>query len=335
MALRVAVVGAGNIGRTHAAAYAADGLADLVAVCDLVAERARAAAAPYSAKGYASVQEMLLREELDVVSVATAGIENGADHYAPTMAALAAGKHVFCEKPLSNSIAEAREMVAAAQRHGLYLGVDLNHRFVPTAARARQLMDEGRLGEPLFINMNLWIANPNESSPWFHLRALHPHSVDVMRYFCGDVARVQAFARKAPGRSIWSVASVNMQFQSGAVGHLTGSYDMSTRHPIERCEVGGTKGRFVIENVFQELTFYPHDSDELQVMRNSIFRGVTGFPQTIHNRIHRFLEQVQNGDDRLEASGEDGLAAQEVIEAAITSIQTEAVVEVPAVAAVR
>ena len=54
-------------------------------------------------------------------------------------------------------------------------------------------MDEGRLGHLLFVNMSMWIKNPNEGSPWWQIKALHPHTVDVMRYFCGDVKSVQAF----------------------------------------------------------------------------------------------------------------------------------------------
>ncbi len=333
MALKVAVVGAGNIGRIHAAAYSAHDLSNLVAVCDLVEAKAQDLARAHSARCCTTVEHLLASEDLDIVSVATAGEENGGDHFDPVMAALDAGKHVLCEKPLSNDIGNARRMVAAARNHDLRLGVDLNHRFVPAAERARRLITDGSLGEPLFVNMNLWIRNPRESSPWFHLRALHSHSVDVMRFFCGDVARVHAFALQAPGRKIWSVVSINLEFTSGAVGHLTGSYDMSNLHPIERCEVGGTRGRFVIDNVYQELTFYPHESDELLVVRNSIMGGVTGFPQTIHNRIHRFLQQVTDGDESLEASGEEGLAAQEVVEAAIESINSGSVIDVPAVLA--
>src|SRR5918999_6426986 len=90
--------------------------------------------------------------------------------------------------------------------------------------------------------MSRWIKTPAESSPWFHLKALHPHTIDVMRYFCGDVEAVQCFATKAPGRSIWSTAHFSMKFKSGAVGGLSGSYDIQRGHPMERCEVAGTGG---------------------------------------------------------------------------------------------
>jgi UDP-N-acetylglucosamine 3-dehydrogenase len=331
MALRVAVIGTGNIGRIHATVYTSDPLATLVAVCDTVKEKADAFAAQFGARPFYSVDELLRSESLDLVSITTAGPENGGHHYEPAMAALRAGLAVLCEKPLSNEIERARELVAYARASGRYLGVNLNHRFVPVAATARRWVDEGRLGELLFVNMALWIRNPNESSPWFHLRALHPHSIDVMRYFCGDVAHVQAFLKRASHRQIWSNASINMQFQSGAIGHLTGSYDMTTRHPFERCEVGGTKGRFVIDNVYERATLYPHDSDEAVVVANPIMGGMASFNDTFKNRIHRFLEQLSERVPReqIEGSGEEALAAQEVVEAAIRSHETGQVVDVP------
>jgi len=179
--------------------------------------------------------------------------------------------------------------------------------------------------------MQLWIRNPNESSPWFHLRALHPHSIDVMRYFCGDVARVQAFCTRPSTRQIWSTTQINLEFRNGVVGHLVGSYDMSTLHPIERCEVAGTRGRFVIDNVYESLTFYPHDSEETTRVTNSMMSGMTGLRDTFKNRIHRFVAQVaaRCPSDPLEGSGAEGLAAQEVIEAAIRSFETGTVVAVP------
>ena len=78
----------------------------------------------------------------------------------------------------------------------------------------------------------MWINNPNETSPHFHIRALHPHSIDVMRYFGGDVEKVQAFFKRGPKadgpdgkRVCWSNVQVNLLFKNGIIGHLTGSYD--------------------------------------------------------------------------------------------------------------
>jgi predicted dehydrogenase len=148
-----------------------------------------------------------------------------------------------------------------------------------------------------------------------------------MRTFGGPIRKVQAFMHKGPGRNIWSNASVNVQFESGAVGHLTGSYDASMYHPIERCEVGGSNGRFVIENVYQRLEFFPRKSRDRLVVENPIMGGMADFNETFRNRIDAFVKQVQAGGP-LDASGEEGLAAQEVIEAAIRSWERGTIEEV-------
>ena len=116
------------------------------------------------------------------------------------MELLAAGIPVLGEKPISNDLDEARQMVGLARQKNLRYGVNLNHRFTPAALLAKEWADTGRLGEINIINMTLWINNPNETSPWFHMRALHPHSIDVMRYYGGDVAKVHALFKRGHQR---------------------------------------------------------------------------------------------------------------------------------------
>jgi len=234
------------------------------------------------------------------------------------------------EKPISNDIRQAEEMVAKAKARGLCYGINLNHRFTPAARLAKQWVDEGRLGHLLFVNMAMWIKNPRETSPYFQIKALHPHTVDVMRYFCGDVEAVQCFATKAPGRRIWSTAQFNMRFVNGVVGSLTGSYDIERGHPMERCEVAGTGGRFVLDDMWRELTLYPAGELVKSVYTNPVFGGMTGFDDTFRNRIHTFVEQVHAGvaSDDIDGSGASGLAAQKVLAAAIQSIETESVVKI-------
>lgn len=328
--LRVAVIGMGPIGNRHARLLKEDGLAELVGVCDILHDRADEASRRLGVPAFYDAREMLDKLSPDVCHVTTGGYEYGSDHHAPTMQALSAGCHVLCEKPISNEIAEAEEMVAAARDGGLCFGVNLNHRFTPAARLARKWVDEGRLGHLLFVNMSMWIKNPNESSPYFQIKALHPHTVDVMRYFCGDVEAVQCFATKAPGREIWSTAQFNMRFANGVVGSLTGSYDIQRGHPMERCEVGGLGGRFVLEDMWREATLYPAGNLEKTVYTNPLFGGMRDFEDTFRNRIHRFLEQVTQGaaPDEIDGSGADGLAAQKVLAAAIESLENETVVYV-------
>ncbi|MCY3946879.1 MAG: Gfo/Idh/MocA family oxidoreductase [Anaerolineaceae bacterium] len=328
--LRVCVIGMGPIGRRHATLLQAEPLAELVGVCDRIPERANTAEETFGVPAFLDAKTMLSDLAPDVAHVTTGGVEYGSDHYEPTMQALEAGCHVLGEKPISNEIEEAGEMVATARERGLCYGINLNHRFTPAARVARGWVDEGRIGHQLFCRMSMWIMNPTESSPWFQVKALNPHTVDVMRYFCGDIEQVQLFATKAPGRKIWSTTSFNMRFTSGAVGNLTASYDIERGHPMERCEVGGTEGRFVLDDMWREATLYPAGDLVKQVYTDPVFGGFGDFTSTFADRIHRFLEQVSDGTspEDIDGSGAEGLAAQKVLAAAIVSLQEGSVVSV-------
>ncbi|HEY3281714.1 MAG TPA: Gfo/Idh/MocA family oxidoreductase [Armatimonadota bacterium] len=332
--LRTCVIGLGHIGNLHSRIYQADELTGLVGVCDLIEDRARAAGERLGVPWFLSAPEMLETLKPDLCSVATGGYEYASDHYEPTLQALRAGCHVLCEKPICNEIARAEEMVRVAAQEGRCLGVDFNHRFTEAARVAKRWQDEGRLGDLLFVNVALWIGRPGGfDSPYFHLKALNPHSIDLMRHFCGDITHVQCFAMKAPGRNFWSTASFNFRLANGMVGHLTSSYDLARGHPMERVEVAGTQGRFVLEDMWRQATLYPAHDLTKQVYTNPVFGGFRDFDDTFRERIHCFAQQVFEGvaPSEVNGSGADGLAAQRVIQAAIQSIQTGQVVEVASV----
>jgi predicted dehydrogenase len=329
--LNVAIVGLGGIGNTHARCYTADSRCKIVAVCDILKDRADKAAAAYAAPAFYSVREMLASGlKIDAASMCTAGKENGGDHYTPTMELLGAGIAVLGEKPISNEIGKAREMVELARRKNLRYGINLNHRFTPAALRAKEWLDAGRCGEINMINMFMWINNPNETSPHFHMRALHPHSIDVMRYFGGSVKKVHAFFKRGPGRVCWSNVHVNMLFESGVIGHLMGSYDGGgPGHPwgLERCEIVGYDARIVIEDACEHLHFQPRKSIESESLH---FLGqMRSFGDTFASRIKRWVDQnIENAaPEQIDGSGREALAAQLVIEAAIESWEPGRVVE--------
>ena len=323
------MVGLGPIGNLHADIYAADDLCDLVGVCDLIPARAKEAGERLGAPHYVEAAEMLAAVAPDVVSVATGGYEYGGDHHRPAMEALEAGAHVLCETPLCNELTLAEEMVLTARQKGLCIGVDFNHRFTPATRQAERWVEEGNIGDILFINMSLWIGRfEDPETEVYHLKALTPHSIDLMRHFGGGVDRVHCFATKAPGRTIWSTASINLQFTSGAVGHLTSSYDIGRGHPMERCEVAGTEGRFVIPDIWKEAALYPAGTLEKRVYTNPVFGGYGGFDDTFRTRLHRFVEQVAEGasPDEIDGSGAEALEGLRVIFASIESLQSGNVV---------
>ena len=336
--LRVGVVGMGGIGNTHATSHKQDPLAKLLAVCDVVKEKADAAAKTHGVKAYCSLKDMLANEDLDVVDVTTGGYENGSWHFEPTMEALAANKHVLCEKPLSNDIGEAREMVRYAAEKKLYLGCNLNHYFTPTAERAKKYMDDGLVGELIYLLFKVGFNggeetyafknSPRFNQPYAHMKAFLTHPFSVMRHFCGDITHVQSFStkpgfRKNKGDLLLSVNSVHVQFANGTVGYL-----LSQRGDAVwglggwwSCEVAGSKGTFCIENCIEKLTYWPGKGQEGQ--QEVMNTGVTDFGATFPNRIHAYLEDVTNGVhyEHIRASGRDALATMECIWAAIDSYE--------------
>ncbi|MGO8704375.1 MAG: Gfo/Idh/MocA family protein [Candidatus Brocadiia bacterium] len=344
--IRVGLVGMSGIGKTHAASYKQDPLAKLVAVCDVVKERADAAAAANGVKAYYSLKDLLANEDLDVVDVTTGGYENGSWHFEPAMEALAAGKHVLCEKPLSNDIGEAREMVRYAAEKKLYLGCNLNHYFTETAECAKKYMREGKIGETIYLLFKMGFYGgeetysfkdtPRFNQPYAHMKAFLTHPFSVMRHFCGDITHLQSFStkpgfRKSKGDLLVSVNSVHVAFANGTVGYLLSQRGDATwgLGGWWSCEVAGSKGTFCIENCVEKLTYWPApkpgqtfpfgQGPTPEVMNT----GVKDFGATFPRRIHAFLEDLTNETPReaLRASGRDALATLEYIWAVIESYE--------------
>jgi len=353
MALKVGVVGLRGIGLTHAQSYVDDPLAELAAVCDIVQSRADSAAEKHGVKAYYSLHEMLDDQpDLDIVDVCTGGNENGSWHFEPTMEALEAGKHVLVEKPISNDIDEARQMVALAARKNLYLGCNLNHYFTPPAELAKKYIQDGKIGEQIFCIHKMGFPGgeatygPPAGSrvkgfPYFHVKAFLSHPFSVMRHFCGDVTHVQAFIdrpsfRKRTGDAMLSVNSIHVRFVNGCVGYLLSQRGDATfgLGGWWSVEVGGTHGTFCIENCIEKITYWPAPNPADAARPEKLELGASGAPtvtesgikdfgQTFPRRIHAFLEDVTNGvpKEDLRASGRDALAALEYTWAAMESYE--------------
>jgi predicted dehydrogenase len=343
MALKVGIVGMGGIGTTHARCYKDDSLAELVAVCDVIKEEADQAAEKWGVPAHYSLAEMLAAHpELDIVDVTTSGYENGSWHYEPAMEALAAGKHVLVEKPISNEISEAREMVRFAAQQDLYLGCNLNHYFTDPADTAMRYIKEGKIGEHIYclhkIGFNggdVSYAGPGAARwqrPYSHVKAFLAHPFSVMRYFNGNITHVQAFMtkpgiRKSAEDLMLSINSIHVRFEDGCVGYL-----LSQRGDAVfglggwwSFEMAGTKGTFCIENCVEKLHYWPADGKVMMgsARPETLNTGITDFGATFPRRIHAFLEDISNGvaKDYLRASGRDALATLEYTFAAIESYE--------------
>ena len=158
--VRIGVVGAGNIASLNVAGYLEDERCDVVAVCDPRAPRAADAAEAWGAASwYTELDELLADPDVDAVEILTPTYLH-LDH---VLAAIAAGKHVSCQKPLANTVADAWAMGLAADRAGVVLRVSECFRHYPPLELAKRLIGEGAIGRPNHLRMHTVVGQTDSA----------------------------------------------------------------------------------------------------------------------------------------------------------------------------
>ena len=271
--LRIAVIGAGYWGPNLARNFAASAEWDLVAVCDL--DRARAQAVADGVSGtpsvYTDLDELLARDNLDAVAVATPA----ATHHRVVLAALRAGKHVLVEKPLADSRERAAEMVAEAALNGLTLMTDHTYCYTPAVLKIRELIQDGALGDLLFIDsvrINLGLVQPDVDVFW----DLAPHDLSIIDFLLPGGLRPTAVAAQGAdplGAGKACIGYLTIPLANGAIAHVHVNWLSPTK--IRRMVIGGTDRTLVWDdlNPQQRLSVYDRGVDLTQQSVDGIDRA--------------------------------------------------------------
>lgn len=258
--LRVAVIGAGYWGPNLARNFRTAPDWDLVAVCDLDADRARRVVGPRSTVDVmTSTAELLARDDLDAVAVATPA----STHARLAVAALDAGKHVLVEKPLADNGADARRMVARAADVDHVLMVDHTFCYTAPVRKIRELIADGSLGDIHYVDsvrINLGIVQPDVDVFW----DLAPHDLSILDFVlpAGLVPAGVAAQGSDPLRVGQScVGYLTLPLPGGAIAHLHVNWLSPTK--IRRMVVGGSKRTLVWDDLApqQRLTVYDRGVD--------------------------------------------------------------------------
>ena len=194
--LSVGVIGAGVVGEMRVRTVAADPRTTLWGIADVDAGRGSHVAAKTGARVVTDPAAIIESPEVDAVIVSTPAPL----HEAMVMAALGAGKHVLCEKPLGTTVESCARMVTAAAEAGRVLAVGFNHRYYPSFRFVRRMIDDGRLGPIDYVRVNAghpglgefradWMYE-SEKSGGGAMMDIGIHLTDLVRYFVGDIARV-------------------------------------------------------------------------------------------------------------------------------------------------
>lgn len=340
--VRLAVIGAGLIGRRHAAAIrAADGVT-LAAIAD-PAEAGRAYADTFPVRWFASLDEALDAGGIDGVILATpnqAHVEGG-------LACVRAALPTLIEKPIATAVADGRRLVEAAEAAGVPIATGHHRRHNPLIAKARDLIDEGRLGTIVTVHGSAWFMKPDDyfDVEWRRRKGAGPvflnliHDIDLLRHFCGPVAEVSAMeSNRVRGNEVEDSAVVLLRFASGVLGTVNvcdtavapWSWELTARenpqYPAtsENCYwIAGTHGSLALPN----LALWTHPGKPSWWEPISATRVAFDFADPLVRQVEQFAAVVR-GEAVPLVTGRDGLAALAVVEAVKTAATTGAPVRV-------
>ena len=233
--IKVGVIGAGYIAGVHAGILASDERVRLTAVHDVVPECAERLARSTNAEPVSTPDDVIA--SCDAVYITTPNTK----HVPLAIAATAAGKHVFCEKPLATAVADAQSVVEAASKSAGVFQVGHNRRFAPVYATLKQLLQETHQPHSAHIKMNrgellkpVWTGDPSVTGGFLFETTIH--MFDMMRFLFGEVESLLAIGSTHEYPEVDDF-SVLLKFVSGLHATLASSADATWLFPFERVEV--------------------------------------------------------------------------------------------------
>jgi predicted dehydrogenase len=330
--VRIGVIGAGGMGSSHAQGIKTLQRARVAAVSDSDEARGRKLAGDMGVPWFGDYQQMLREGEIDAVSIASPPFM----HKEMALAASAAGKHIFCEKPMAVNVADCEAMIQAAQQAGVTLMVGQVLRFLMPFLKVRELVDGGAIGRPIGVEVTRISGGSGGvwSVPWrAHLEQsggllmeINAHEIDLLRCLGGDVASVYAEADNYvhPDADYPDLAFVLLRFRNGAIGSLYSS---------NACPLGETSGKVQgTEGAIRYNGWGKRGSIELRRMRDSeptVFRlEELDAPPGVAYELDRFAEAVLTGTTPV-VTGLDGLKVVEIARAAYTSAKEHRQITLP------
>lgn len=338
--LKVGVIGCGSIAKhRHLPEYSRNSEVQIVAVCDIAFERVNEFAHTYDAKAYTNYEDLLANEEIEAISVCTPNYL----HASITIAALNAGKHVLCEKPMATSRKEAEAMIEAAKANNKKLMIAHNQRFVTSHQKARQLIQNGDIGKIYSFRTAFghggpegWSADGKDS--WFFRKEeafigamgdLGVHKTDLLRYILGEeFIEVGAFVETSAklNTDVDDTAVCILKTENGIIGTLAASWSYVSKEDNSTIIYG--------ENAILRLEDDPNHSLVVQYKNGEVVKYELGAIQTNESggqRSSKVIDQFVNSilkDTEPPVTGEEGMKSLQVVLAALESNETKMIVKI-------
>ena len=324
--VKFAIIGCGRIAQRHAKHINTYG--KLVAVCDIVAEKADALAESYQAKAYYSAEELLAdKPEVDVISICS---PNGlhADH---SIKSLNAGYHVLCEKPMAISVYDCGQMITAAEKNNRRLFAIKQNRFNPPVAAVKEKIDEGALGNINSVQLTcFW----NRNEDYYHnswkgssdldggtLFTQFSHFIDLLYWLVGDVKEVEAYFQNYVHQGIIDFEDtgvVILRFYNGALGTINYTVNSYGKNMEGSLTIFGDKGTVKIGGQYLNELEYQNIEDlkieGLPAGNSANNYGNYQGSMSNHDLVYENLVNVLTKGGEISTSAFEGLKTVEIID---------------------
>jgi len=302
--LGVAVIGTGFWGRNHARIYKELEETELLAVCDIDAERAKRAAKQFDVTSYVNSGKMLKEEDIEAVSICTWSTSLSKE----ALKALKAGKHVLVEKPMAANAKQAKKLLTTAQKEGLHLTVGFLMRFIPGMRHIKRAVEDETIGELVCATAKRVSEWPERIGDVGVVKDLAIHDIDVIRYlFDEEPNAVYAKTGSMKHRRFEDYAQIMLTFESGKSALIESNW--LTPYKTRTLVVTGSKAIMKLDYITQELTV--EDAKETLQPRYP-------WQEPLKLELQHFANCVLKKEKPL-ITGMDGLRALQIAEAALKS----------------
>ena len=294
------------------------------------ASHAEKYASDHGIKNFTTDIQELLAADIDAVYISSTNEK----HFAQAMAAIGAGKHILCEKPIAMSLDDAKTMVEAAKKSNLVFATNHHVRVAGSHRMVRQLVDDGKLGDLISIRINHAVALPDRLKGW---RLDNPaagagvvldivvHDVDTLRYLVGsDISEIAGFTNSfGLGNSkVEDSAMVIYKFANGVLG--TSHESFAVKYNETTIEIHGSKA-----SVFMQKAMTQDPVTEVFIRDDNGYRqlDVADRENLYVKAIRQFVRSVESGETPY-ATGLDGVKSLEGALAVLESVNSKKVVKV-------
>lgn len=245
----VAIIGTGFWGRNHARNFNELDETELLAVCDINAERAKTVAAQFSVDAYTDSRELLKRRDIEAVAVCTWSTKLAFE----ALRALKAGKHVLLEKPMARTTREAKRIVELAQRKERILMIGFLMRFIPGVQRIREAVNRREIGSIVCATARRVSQWPERIGDVGVIKDLAIHDIDIMRNLFGkDPVAVYAKAGSLKHSKFEDYAQIMLAFDEGRTAFIEANW--LTPYKIRKLMVTGSEAIMTVDYLTQEVT---------------------------------------------------------------------------------